>query len=690
MRRGVSILLIITLTFMLISLPALAANPVQRVTVDVYPLTPNTAAQYTIGFITSSTGALTGGVDEIIITFPEGTVLPSSIGSGKVTVNGVSVSSSGLDTDDNDLYIDLPKNVNVPAGGYVGIIISESAGIKTPARAGSQYLYVATSKDTATKSNAYNLEGTRISNLEIELSPGTIDEYAAYEINFTTSSQGALEGGEDYIYLEFAEEVSLPSSISRSYITVNGKAADDVDVDRSNNIVTVQLPSSVDIAKSANVRVKISASARIRNPEDSGDYALKVYTSKDAYYRSVEYSVGATISTPVVQVSPRKANTTAQYSLGFTTSEDGALKAGQDYIYLYFPEGTYIPSSIPRTYITVNGHEAGAVSIDKSNLRIGIRVPNGLTIGDKAYVGVVVQSKAGIRNPAKSGDYRLAVSTTADKSKVNSNEYTITGGTSGGDSDDEETGIPTVALTNNRAGAASQYLIHMKAGKDYDWEEDDVITLTFPQGTTLPSRIDGEDVIVVSEEADRVTVSGNTIKIYLNSDLTIEEDERIIILIPEFVGIKNPSAGGKYTLTVKFPGETTLRSQAYTIQESKKIVFRLGSTLYIDDGVLQTLEAAPTIINGRTMIPVRAVGNALGAETSYNGTNRTVTIRVGGKEILLFIDSTMAKVNNEWVSLDVAATIINGRTLVPVRFVSQHFGAEVEWDAATQEVIITR
>ena len=162
MRKNVTSLLLIALLLMMISMPAMAAQAVQKVTASVYPLTPNTASQYTIGFYTSSTGALKGGSDKITIIFPLGTTLPSSIGSGKVMVNGESISSSDLDTDDNILTIELPNDINIPAGGYVGIIIPQSAGIKTSTQAGSQYIKVSTTRDSVGTSSAFTLEGTKI------------------------------------------------------------------------------------------------------------------------------------------------------------------------------------------------------------------------------------------------------------------------------------------------------------------------------------------------------------------------------------------------------------------------------------------------------------------------------------------------------------------------------------------------
>ncbi len=91
---------------------------------------------------------------------------------------------------------------------------------------------------------------------------------------------------------------------------------------------------------------------------------------------------------------------------------------------------------------------------------------------------------------------------------------------------------------------------------------------------------------------------------------------------------------------------------------------------------------------GRTMIPVRFVAENLKSEVEWNAEDRVVCINKGDNNIQLTIGSNIAIVNNESIKLDTEAVIHENRTYVPLRFVSEQLGAEVDWDGSTRTVII--
>ena len=102
------------------------------------------------------------------------------------------------------------------------------------------------------------------------------------------------------------------------------------------------------------------------------------------------------------------------------------------------------------------------------------------------------------------------------------------------------------------------------------------------------------------------------------------------------------------------------------------------------DGVL------PYIENERTLIPVRAVAESLGLSVQWDEEARMVFIIGSGTHIGLTIDSDKATVNGNEITLDVPARIKDERTFVPLRFVSESIGAEVDWDDAARTVIIVK
>jgi hypothetical protein len=92
--------------------------------------------------------------------------------------------------------------------------------------------------------------------------------------------------------------------------------------------------------------------------------------------------------------------------------------------------------------------------------------------------------------------------------------------------------------------------------------------------------------------------------------------------------------------------------------------------------------------NGRVLVPLRGVFERLGATVTWDPTSQTVLAQSGTTSVSLRIGSPQAFVNGQPQLLDVPAMLVGGRTLVPLRFVSQALGAGVTWDAPTSTIQI--
>lgn len=123
--------------------------------------------------------------------------------------------------------------------------------------------------------------------------------------------------------------------------------------------------------------------------------------------------------------------------------------------------------------------------------------------------------------------------------------------------------------------------------------------------------------------------------------------------------------------------------------EKKIIILYIGKTKAEINGMPVILDVSPRIMNGRTMVPLRFVGEAMGAKIEWEGTEQKITFTLYGKEIILRVGANTALVNGDTVALGTPPTIIDGRTLVPVRFVSENLGAKVEWEGMSQQITIT-
>lgn len=110
------------------------------------------------------------------------------------------------------------------------------------------------------------------------------------------------------------------------------------------------------------------------------------------------------------------------------------------------------------------------------------------------------------------------------------------------------------------------------------------------------------------------------------------------------------------------------------------------------DGKAISFDQPPIEQKGRTLIPVRAVSEALQARVDWDEATQTVTVTKDDTTISLILNSRVAGVDREYTEikiLDVPATEINGRTLVPLRFLAESLGLGVGWDEATQTVTLT-
>ncbi|HIW58236.1 MAG TPA: NAD(P)H-dependent oxidoreductase [Firmicutes bacterium] len=94
----------------------------------------------------------------------------------------------------------------------------------------------------------------------------------------------------------------------------------------------------------------------------------------------------------------------------------------------------------------------------------------------------------------------------------------------------------------------------------------------------------------------------------------------------------------------------------------------------------------PVIVNDRTLVPVRAIIEAMGGSVAWDEASQTASLAYNGDEIRLVIGSTTAYLNNEARELDVAPTTINDRTMLPIRFIAESFNFSVDWNE-TQNLI---
>ena len=187
--------------------------------------------------------------------------------------------------------------------------------------------------------------------------------------------------------------------------------------------------------------------------------------------------------------------------------------------------------------------------------------------------------------------------------------------------------------------------------------------------------------------------------------------------VPGYIQVIPQAGKGNAAVTVRIEGDGLSRGshqsllkvvtnggdQTLTLRSSiadatpVRIELTVGKTVGTAAGDQVTLDAAPYIdkASGRTMVPIRFIGEAFGATVTWDAPTCRVFVETQGTTnhmpllIVMTIGSKKAAVNDKAMTLDVAPAIVAGRTFVPLRVISETLGAEVSWNAGTRVVSIS-
>jgi len=112
-------------------------------------------------------------------------------------------------------------------------------------------------------------------------------------------------------------------------------------------------------------------------------------------------------------------------------------------------------------------------------------------------------------------------------------------------------------------------------------------------------------------------------------------------------------------------------------------------TVYVDDQPVMFTDTSPMKINDRVMVPLRGVFEKLGADVRWNNDDMSIYASKGPKTVWLRIGDHQAKVDGNSVTLDQPAVLRGSSTLVPIRFISEALGADVKWNDSLRAVYVT-
>ena len=135
-------------------------------------------------------------------------------------------------------------------------------------------------------------------------------------------------------------------------------------------------------------------------------------------------------------------------------------------------------------------------------------------------------------------------------------------------------------------------------------------------------------------------------------------------------------------------------SRYQAVSSPKRVIqLKIGSTTMHVDGKAVPLEAAPIIMNSRTLVPLRALIETLGGRVVWSPSARTVDMFLGEHSVDVAVGGNIGYVDDKAVAIDpanpkVVPVIINNRTFLPLRFVAESLALDVQWDATTQTITI--
>ncbi|WCK55454.1 copper amine oxidase N-terminal domain-containing protein [Aneurinibacillus sp. Ricciae_BoGa-3] len=130
----------------------------------------------------------------------------------------------------------------------------------------------------------------------------------------------------------------------------------------------------------------------------------------------------------------------------------------------------------------------------------------------------------------------------------------------------------------------------------------------------------------------------------------------------------------------------TTSGDAVSINPTIKITTQMTVTF---NGKTLSFDQQPIIKNGSTLVPLRQIFDSLGVKINWDGKSGTVKAQRGKQNVILKVGSSTATVNGKIVKLGQKAEIINKRTMIPLRFISESFGANVNWNGSNHTIDIT-
>lgn len=489
---------------------------------------------------------------------------------------------------------------------------------------------------------------------------------ATYTISFSTGAVGALQANYDKITVTFPSGTVLPATIARDLVKVNNYPA--YLVTPSGN--RLDITPTMNATANSPIQIVIDKTANIKNPPTAQSYTLQVSTSVEVSpVTSAAYTI-ANLPRTLIIVSPAIPDGLAGFYrtrptvvLTATSSIDSTLvvyysiNGGVQQVYaapFQLPDG-----NVTLTYYARDrqGNQEDAqtftAKVDATAPTITITLPADGTVTGQATIGVQGRTEAGstltvagaavpvsaqgefqTQVTLKDGQQSIVFTATDVAGNVGQAQLKVT----------LDTTPPTLTVTKPVMYAVVLTNVCEVAGK------------TEPGAT-----------VKIAGAAISVNADGS-----FSFNVMLKEGNNLIdITATDAVGNQRKTA-----IPVTYKARTLIQLQ-------------VGNKSAMVNDVKKTLQAAPINVKGVVMVPLRFIGEAFGATVEWEPVFKIVRLQLASTTIYLQVGYNYASVNGRRIMLQGLPSIIKGTTMVPIRFISEAFNAQVVWNAPTQGIEIT-
>lgn len=645
----------------------LVGSSIGNLAVAATPTSQSAYPELRFTFMTSSSGGLTTG-DYIYVQLPTAMTVPSTIPAASVTVNGVQASSVSRDGSEK-LSIRTP--IAIGNSQQVTLVIAATSGIRNPSTVGTTVSFdVSTSEDVGTRSASYTTTISQITQPQVTLTTNGVGKTSGYTVVFQTGAGGLLPAGTGRIYIVFPSGTSVPASIASQNVRVNGGVAAGVLTSPGNR--RVEITTAAAVAASSQVTVVLDVAANVVNPSSaSTSYTLTAYTSAEqtlvssAPYAVVNLPTSTAVTYPANPDGPNgyyrtrpSVTITASSPSGLPVSIYYRVNAGSDTLYAS-------PVQIPDGAVTLTYYARDSQSNQEQPKQLVFKVDA------TAPVVTVLSPQEG--TVTSMGVVSITGRTEAGSSvTINGSSVPVqTNGDFGGGVTLTEGANAIQIIATDVAGNIGQARVNVTLDT-----KQPVLTVTSPKiyATVMTQQV---AVTGKTEAGATVTVAGAQVAVASDGSFSI------MYMFPKeglnVVDITATDAAGNVARTgipVTYVARTLIRLQ-------------VGNKTAMINDTSKTLQAAPINVKGTVMVPIRFIGEAFGATVEWEPTFKIVRLQLGSTTIYLQIGSNYASVNGKKIVLQGLPSIIKGTTMVPIRFISEAFNAEVVWNAPTQGIDIT-